>query len=112
LTQIGYKIINRNYHSRYGELDLIACYLDTLVIVEVKCRTGKSMKYAENSISLSKRKKITLTTLQFISENPDFKELSCRFDAIIIFYNKMDNTYKINHIPDAFLPIYPKSYMF
>lgn len=40
LEGIGYRIIDRNWHSRYGELDLVVADGDTLVAVEVKTRTG------------------------------------------------------------------------
>lgn len=40
LEGIGYRILDRNWHSRYGELDLVAVDGDTLVAVEVKTRTG------------------------------------------------------------------------
>ena len=36
----GLRIIDRNYHVRYGEIDLIAEEGDTLVFVEIKARRG------------------------------------------------------------------------
>lgn len=40
LEGIGYRILDRNWHSRYGELDLVVADGETLVAVEVKTRTG------------------------------------------------------------------------
>lgn len=40
LEGLGYRILDRNWYSRYGELDLVAAEGDTLVAVEVKTRTG------------------------------------------------------------------------
>ena len=41
LEQQGYQILERNFFSRYGEIDLIAKDEDTLVFVEVKYRSGR-----------------------------------------------------------------------
>ncbi|MHA3724302.1 YraN family protein [Leucobacter sp. HY1910] len=40
LEGLGYRILDRNWYSRYGELDLVAAEGDMLVAVEVKTRTG------------------------------------------------------------------------
>ncbi|MBP1325488.1 putative endonuclease [Leucobacter exalbidus] len=40
LEGLGYRILDRNWYSRYGELDLVAVDGETLVAVEVKTRTG------------------------------------------------------------------------
>lgn len=40
LEGLGYRVLDRNWHSRYGELDLVVVEGETLVAVEVKTRTG------------------------------------------------------------------------
>ena len=40
LTALGFRVVQRNWRCRYGELDVIAADEDTLVFVEVKTRTG------------------------------------------------------------------------
>lgn len=105
LTRIGYRVIIRNYHSPYGEIDLIAILQDELIFIEVKSRSSHDVKAAENSITRSKQRKITQTALHFLANSPQYSDYSCRFDALLVFKYK-DNTYKIIHYPNAHNPIF------
>jgi len=99
----GYYIATRNYHSAYGEIDFIALKTDEIIFAEVKTRKNHSLKSAEDSITMAKQKKITLTAMHFLAQNPQYSHLSCRFDVLIVFQYP-DDTYKILHYPDAFKP--------
>jgi len=105
LVGIGYNIVARNYHSAYGEIDIVAKHNNELAIVEVKTRSSHSIKSAENSITTAKQKKITHTTLHFLASNPQYSKLSCRFDVVLVFHYKADDTYKVIHYPNAFYPV-------
>lgn len=111
LSKTGFRILERNYHSAYGEIDIIALDKEELVFIEVKTRTRHSLQAAENSINLSKQKKITRTAQNFIFKFQQYSGLECRFDAMIIFYFKNDDTYKIMHIPNAFQPVFDLDYV-
>ena len=64
LQKKGYKIIARNFYSRYGEIDLIAQKNeDTICFVEVKTRREGSMTSGEEAVTLSKQRKIIKTAL-------------------------------------------------
>lgn len=75
----GYKLIQRNYHCRYGEADLIM--LDEtglLTCVEVKTRRSQKFGPAEYSVGRKKLKALTETMNTFLSEHkeyPDFWNL-------------------------------------
>jgi putative endonuclease len=107
VVNLGYRIIAQNYHSSYGEIDIIAQEKNEIVIIEVKARTKHILKDVENSISKSKQKKITLTALYFLSNNPHYSKLNCRFDVIILFYYQKDETFQIQHFKNAFNPLLP-----
>lgn len=104
LENMGYLIVSHNFHSAFGELDLIAQDNMELVIVEVKTRTSHNLKAAENSISKAKQRKLTLTAMQFLADYPSYAKLSCRFDLIIVFHYQHDDSFKIKHYKNAFLP--------
>ncbi len=104
LQKKGYKILFRNYHSQYGEIDIIALDKDTLVFIEVKTRTS-NFESAFSSVSFSKQQKLTKTALDFISKNYEYEDFLTRFDVIVILFDQREE-YRIKHLADAFLPDY------
>jgi putative endonuclease len=54
LIKNGYKILDRNWRIRGGEIDIVALYKSTLVFVEVKTRTSTSYGTPEESIGYHK----------------------------------------------------------
>jgi putative endonuclease len=54
LRNKGYKIIEQNYTTKLGEIDLIAIDVDTLVFVEVKTRWSKKFGNPEEAVNLRK----------------------------------------------------------
>ncbi len=54
LKSLGYKILHRNYHCRFGEIDLVAKSGNTLVFVEVK--GGRSKAFGDPAERVDKRK--------------------------------------------------------
>jgi Holliday junction resolvase-like predicted endonuclease len=58
LSKRGYKIRERNYRTREGEIDIIAEKDGTLVFAEVRAKTGKSFGSAEESITERKKKRL------------------------------------------------------
>ncbi|HBT39700.1 MAG: hypothetical protein XD58_1536 [Thermotoga sp. 50_1627] len=64
LKRKGYRIIARNYRTRFGEIDLVARYDGYLVFVEVK--SGKSKYFPRTRVDLSKVKRIELAANEFL----------------------------------------------
>lgn len=81
----GLTIIERNYHSRYGEIDLIARDGATLVFVEVRARSSSAFGGAGASITASKRRKLTSTALHYLAHAG--RTPQCRFDAVLLAGN-------------------------
>jgi len=99
LLSNGYKIITRNYHSAYGELDIIASKDDTIVFIEVKTRSSNT-EAALNSVSVSKQTKLKKTASIFLSQHTSFELLATRFDVISIIHK--NHKQQLNHLKDAF----------
>jgi len=94
-----YKILETNFHSPYGEIDIIAEDSGTLVFIEVKTRSS-NLDSALNSISIPKRKKISKTASYYLSKNQDLDEMFTRFDVIIVLHN--NSKISLKHIKEAF----------
>jgi putative endonuclease len=83
LKKHGYKIISRNFHSRFGEIDIIA-FEPPIVFVEVKLRSNNYFGTPLKSITCSKLEKPKKTAYYFLTlNNPSNSDF--RFDAVEIF---------------------------
>lgn len=85
LLQNGYKIIDRNFHSRFGEIDIVALKNNTLIFVEVKAR--RSLKYGmpEEAVTRQKLYKIRKTGEYYSILHPELpKKLRINVVALII----------------------------
>ena len=100
LTKKGYRILERNWRSGHKEIDIIALYDDTLVIVEVKTR--KSDDYGDPDIAVGKSKQQML--IWAADAYVRYKNLNAdvRFDIISIVFSEGEP--EIEHIEDAFIP--------
>ena len=99
LLHQGYSLVERNYRTRYGELDLILRHDDTLVFVEVKLRRGKN--FGEPLEAVTERKQATIRAIaeQYLAEEePEFEE--ARFDVVGILLRGA--SHGIEHVQDAF----------
>jgi putative endonuclease len=82
LRGLGYRIIERNWRSPFGELDIIARDGDSLVIVEVKARTGSTFGGPEGALSAAKRERIVTATRAYLAASD--AQLPLRFDLVAV----------------------------
>jgi len=84
LEQLGYFIIQQNFHTRLGEIDIIAKDKDTLVFVEVKYRKSNKFGLGSESISRKKIRTLGLVSQIYIQDNHINENTDIRFDVIVI----------------------------
>lgn len=84
LTQRGCPIIQRNYRSRSGEIDVIALEGDVVVFAEVRARTGTAFGIADETVTRAKLRRITSTALAFIEEHPEYADSYWRVDLFAL----------------------------
>ena len=94
LKNKGYKILERNYHIRGGEIDIIALDNDTLVFIEVKARSTEKFGSPLEAITYRKLKTLTKAAQFYKSQHPNLPE-ALRIDAVAI---TLERDYKINSI--------------
>jgi len=101
LKKKKYRIISKNYSSRYGEIDLIARDRDTVVFIEVKTRGGSAYGRPGEAVDYAKQRKMIKTAMTYIQENKlDEQDVGFRFDIVEVLYS--DTGYRIEHIENAF----------
>ena len=84
LQKQGLKTLERNYHSRFGEIDLIMMDGQTLVFTEVRYRRDSSHGTGAESVTFSKQKRITRAAQRFLQQHRHHVSLACRFDVVSI----------------------------
>ncbi|WP_296403774.1 YraN family protein [Psychrobacter sp.] len=99
LQQKGLSLIAKNWQqSKVGEIDLIMLHpgqaWDTLVFVEVRKRKVSNYGDALMSITAAKQRKIIKTARFFLTRNPSYAHLDCRFDVIAFNEFATEENYK------------------
>jgi putative endonuclease len=101
LEKQGYKILERNFNCKVGELDIVALEGDVLSFIEVKCRTGVDYGNPADAVSYSKQGKIVKAALFFMTRYKLFDHM-CRFDVIEVLTDGSKEDTRINLIKNAF----------
>ncbi len=83
LAKLGYRVLERNYRTRQGEIDLIAVDRDTIVFVEVKTRTNDAFGAPELAVDLRKQGRMVKAALGYLRQKK-LHQMSCRFDVVAI----------------------------
>lgn len=98
LKKNGYKIIEKNYKTPIGEIDIIAEDKGTVVFVEVKTRSSDYFGCPFEAVGAKKQQKLKSLALFYLKQKG--KELAARFDVLSIYLRKGEK--EIHHIKDAF----------
>ena len=100
LIKQGYEILERNYRSQQGEVDIIARDKESLVFVEVKNYSYRSYGSPVGAVGKNKKQSIIHAAETYIYKN-NIEDVYSRFDVIAI-YRKHDGSQMIEHFKDAF----------
>ncbi len=101
LKNSGYKILDKNFSCKCGEIDLIAEYSGYICFVEVKTRYVANFGTPAESVTLSKQQKIYKTAQVYILRK-NIINSNFRFDVIEVILSHDNNDFSVNHIQDAF----------
>lgn len=96
LEGLGYKILERNFRCKTGEIDIIAKDGKYIVFTEVKYRKNTLSGYAREAVGIKKQKTIYRCALYYLSKNGLSEYDCCRFDVIAICKDSL------HHIKNAF----------
>lgn len=94
----GYRLIQRNWHTQAGELDLIMEQGDTLIFVEVRTRRGKNFGSPEESVTPAKQARLIDLAQTYLQEANIFSR-PWRIDVVGVYLGP--GLPQINHIENA-----------
>ena len=104
LERLGYEIVERNYRTRWGELDIVAYDGETLAFCEVKSRrvsgSAGTPFEAVPAVKRSRVRKMAGSWLIERTERPYAESL--RFDAIGVTFDRSGRLVRIEHLEGAF----------
>lgn len=92
-------IINKNYYTKFGEIDLIGLHNQTIIFVEVKLRMNSLFGTADESITTKKIQNITRSIEVYLNKN-NFHDFSIRLDIITIDYESNEK-YRLNWLKNV-----------
>lgn len=96
LRKTGYEILETNYKTKIGEIDIIAKDKDVIVFVEVKTRSSEKYGNPSEAVDKNKRLKYKKVAEEYLIRKYNSIDVSSRFDVLEVIDDK------INHIIDAF----------
>lgn len=97
--QRGWLLLNHNYRTRMGEIDLIVYKENTLVFAEVKTRTGHMLDRPAAAVDARKQQRLILAAQQYLQNSP-YREATVRFDVVEVV--PAGTGWQVHCIPGAF----------
>ncbi len=99
LSKHGYRLLERNFQKRYGELDIICVKDKTLIFVEVKTRVGHAFGRPEESVTPRKLAEVKQTALYYKMLHPELPDalridvigIELDFDETLVYFNHIQN---------------------
>ena len=108
LVRLGHAVLDRNFRTRYGELDIVSATPQCLVFCEVKTRTAGGRggpATALEAVGPAKRRRLRLMAREwFRLRGPSHARLpeGVRFDAVGVVLDTRGNLVALDHVEDAF----------
>jgi putative endonuclease len=96
----GLKTVQRNFHCRMGEIDLIMLDGQTLVFTEVRYRANDAHGSGAESVTVTKQRRIIMAAQNFLRFRQHHPSQVCRFDVVSI--GNEEGRTLINWIQNAF----------
>lgn len=108
LSKRGWKVLERNARTRYGELDIVAFDRDALVFVEVKAGRAEASRGPQrpiHAIDIAKQRRVRRLATAWIAERRPGRRLrynEIRFDAVGILFDESLRVVDFEHLEGAF----------
>lgn len=94
----GLRLVERNYQTRQGELDLLVTDGESLIVIEVRYRARQDFGSAIESVTSVKQRRIIAATKGFLMRHPQWNNAPIRFDVVGV-----DPNGRLNWVENAFL---------
>jgi len=100
LEKIGYRIVERNFSTRFGEIDIVCYDKEKLVFVEVKAKIGHDFGEPEEMVNRGKLSQVKRMGEVYLQNK--MMDVSCRVDVVAIVFNKDMSIERISHFEGVY----------
>lgn len=101
ISEQGYVVLQRNFRTKVGEIDIVARDGNSLVFVEVKTRRSLNFGYPREAVNQNKQAKIREVAFLYLNTNGKHHS-HIRFDVIEVMLNFKNDLVSINILKNAF----------
>ena len=98
LKEKGFEIVERNFSTRFGEIDIIARKDGVLVFVEVKTKKGDDFGTPEEMVGKGKVFRVKRMAEVYLSG----KEMACRIDMVAVVLDSQNRVERITHYENLY----------
>lgn len=98
LKNKGYEIIQRNYHNKFGEIDIIAKKDGVLIFVEVKTKIGDLFGTPEEMVGRGKLQRVRNMATMYLNGRP----ATCRLDVVAVVLNSDNSLLRLTHYENVY----------
>jgi len=101
LRSVGLELVERNFHCRLGEIDLVMRDDDCLIFVEVRYRSSNRFAPAAHTVNGKKQARIARAAAMFLGQHPGMSHCTVRFD-VVAFDDPVTSRCALQWTRDAF----------
>ena len=80
-SDAGYRVLDRNWRCREGELDVVVARNSVLVFCEVKTRRSTAFGSPAEAVTVTKQRRIRTLAMRWLDEHPEARAPTLRFDV-------------------------------
>lgn len=80
-TEAGYRLLDRNWRCREGELDVVVARGQVLVFCEVKTRRTTAFGSPAEAVTVAKQRRLRTLAMRWLDEHPEARARTMRFDV-------------------------------
>ena len=101
LKKLRYCILERNYRTSFGEVDIIARDKDTVVFVEVKTRQTTRFGTPFEAVDVRKQRQVSRVAQEYLQTH-GATDVLARFDVVAVRVDRDNRLITIDHLQNAF----------
>jgi putative endonuclease len=98
LKKLGYRILERNYNRKWGEIDIVAKFKKEIVFIEVKSKNKDSRFLPAQNVNFSKQQRLIRAARSWLAENKIKPEIAWQVDVVIVELDFNERNARIKHL--------------